>query len=150
MSFAVIVLIARIGLVLALYAFLFVVVRAMYRDLQAAGASATPASPPRATGVPRLIVLTAGQTGLQAGQQFTLRNPTMLGRDSACDIRIEDDWVSAQHLRLAAVNARWSAHDLNSTNGTQLNGTRIRGSTALKSGDILDIGRLRMRFTQDR
>jgi len=120
------------------------------RDLRAARAAPAPVAPSRAVGVPQLLVLAAGQTGYQVGQQFNLRNPTLLGRDPGSDIPVEDDFVSAQHLRLLAGGSGWLAHDLNSTNGTRINGIRLVGTSPLKPGDILDVGRLRLRFMLDR
>ena len=150
MSFAVVVLIGRIALVLLLYVFLFLVVRGMYRDLRSAGKAVAPPATPRAAPIaPRLIVLMVGQTAYRVGQQFALRNPTMLGRDPKCDIPVEDEFVSAEHLKLLLTNGSWMAQDLNSTNGTRLNGVRLRGTAPLKPGDILDVGRLRLRFTLD-
>jgi FHA domain-containing protein len=148
-SFAVVVLIARLSLVLVLYLFLLAVVRAVYRDLRSAGTARAPAAPARQAGVPQLVVLAAGQTDYQVGQQFRLRNPTLLGRDPASDIPVEDDFVSAQHLRLLPGSGGWLAQDLNSTNGTRINGARLQGTAPLKSGDILDVGRLRLRFVLD-
>ena len=155
MSFAVVVLIFRIALVVLLYLFLAQVVRMVYRDLRATAAAAGPsfsgpAPPVRVGAVAQLVVLASGQTTFQVGQEFRLRNPTLVGRDSANDISVDDDFVSAQHLRLLSGPAGWAAQDLNATNGTRLNGTRVRGTAPLKSGDILDVGRLKLRFVLDR
>ena len=147
MSISVVVLIARIGLVLLLYLFLYMVVRAMRRDLRGAAVAAPNAPSGRApTETPRLVVLAEGHTPYQVGQQFTLRNPTLLGRDPACDIPIEDEFVSAQHLKLLLGTSGWQAQDLNSRNGTRLNGLALRGTMPLNSGDVLDMGRVRLRF----
>ncbi len=150
MSFAVVVLIARIALVAILYLFLVQVVRAIFRDLRAAASPSAP-SPlgAGAPSIPQLVVMASGATSYQVGRQFLLKNPTLLGRDPASDIPVEDDFVSAQHLRLVASGGGWAAQDLNATNGTQINGIRLRGTTLLKPGDILDVGRLRVRFVLD-
>ena len=151
MSFSVVVLIARIGLVALLYLFLLWVVRAALRDLRTAGAANAAAAPrPAAPGIPQLVVLAPGNTPYQVGQQFRLRGPTLLGRDPGAEIPVEDDWVSGQHLRLLPDGAGWAAQDLTSTNGTRINGTRLRGTVPLKQGDVLDLGRLRLRFTEGR
>ncbi|MGH2411618.1 MAG: FHA domain-containing protein [Chloroflexota bacterium] len=152
MSFAVVVLLFRLLLVALLYLFLAQVVRIMYRDLRAAASS--PATSPsggavRPGAVAQLVVLSAGKTTFQAGQQFRLRNPTLLGREPASDILVDDDFVSGQHLRLVGGANGWTAQDLNATNGTRLNGTRLLGTMPLKSGDILDVGRLKLRFVLD-
>jgi uncharacterized SAM-binding protein YcdF (DUF218 family) len=149
MSFAVVMLIARIGLVLALYAFLFFVVRALLRDLRQATRTAA-LSEPAGTGQAQLVVLAAGKTRYQIGQRFDLHGPTLLGRDAACDVQVEDDFVSAQHLKLAVSGGVWLAQDLKSTNGTRINGSRLQGTLPLKAGDLLELGRLRVRFVVDR
>jgi FHA domain-containing protein len=152
-SFAVVVLIFRIALVVLLYLFLAQVVRMVYRDLRAATSAPGPAlAAPAAAGrrPAQLVVLAPGKTTFQVGQEFRLRNPTQLGRDPANDISVDDDFVSAHHLRLLSGPSGWMAQDLNATNGTRLNGTRLRGVMPLKSGDILDVGRLKLRFVVDR
>jgi hypothetical protein len=148
-SFAVVVLLARIALVALLYLFLLFVVRAVYRDLRTAGRKAAQAGAVQFAGAPRLVVLAQGITAYPVGHQFRLRNPTMVGRDPGSDIPVDDDFVSAQHLRLASGGAGWVAIDMNSTNGTRINGARLRGTAPLHPGDILEIGRLRLRFVVD-
>jgi len=148
-SFAVVVLVARLALVALLYLFLLLVVRALYRDLHATDTLPAGTGEPRATGLPRLVVLASGNTPYPAGQVFRLRSPTMLGRDPQCDIPVEDDFVSGQHLRIVGGPAGWQAQDLNSTNGTRLNSAQLVGSAPLRHGDILDLGHLRLRFTLD-
>ncbi|MDB5059478.1 MAG: domain containing protein [Chloroflexi bacterium] len=149
MSFAIVVLIARLALVVLLYLFLIWVVRALYRDLRSVGTVSAPTAS-RATGVPQLMVVASGNTPYAVGQVFRLRSPTMLGREPNCDIPVEDDFVSGQHLRLILATGGWQAQDLNSTNGTRLNSARLTGSAPLKHGDILELGRFRLRFTLER
>lgn len=149
MSFAVVVLIARIALVALLYVFLLFVVRGVYRDLRAVGRKAAQSGAAQLAAMPRLVVLAQGLTAYPVGHQFRLRNPTLIGRDPGSDISVEDDFVSAQHVRLAAGGAGWVAIDMQSTNGTRINGARLRGTVPLNPGDILEIGRLRLRFVVD-
>jgi len=146
-SFAVVVLVARLALVGVIYVFLFVVVRSLYRDLRSAGQPAVARKPVRTTGIPHLTVLTAGKTKYAPGKMLRVRSPLVLGRDATCDITIEDEWVSGQHLRIVQTHLGWQAQDLNSTNGTRINNVRLRGTVVLKHGDVLDLGRFRARFT---
>jgi pSer/pThr/pTyr-binding forkhead associated (FHA) protein len=53
-------------------------------------------------------------------------------------------------MRIIGGPGGWQAQDLNSTNGTRLNNTQLSGSAPLRHGDILDLGRLRLRFTLER
>ncbi len=147
MSFEVVVLAARLALVGVLYVFLFIVVRMLYRDLRSVGRPSIAGQPVRTTGTPHLTVLAAGKTRYAAGKTLRVRSPLLLGRDPACDVPVEDDWVSGQHLRILQTSTGWQAQDLNSTNGTRINNVRIRGTVVLKHGDVLDMGRFRVRFT---
>jgi pSer/pThr/pTyr-binding forkhead associated (FHA) protein len=49
-----------------------------------------------------------------------------LGRSKACDIQFNDSPVSMHHARIMWDGTRWVVEDLQSTNGTYLNGTRIQ------------------------
>ena len=88
-------------------------------------------------------------SGLKAGQteEIPLRetNEVRIGRDPACHVSFSetDSMVGRQHLKLtrhAAAPDRFFVTDLNSRNGTFLNGHRVTGTVALKSGDRLQFG----------
>jgi len=63
-----------------------------------------------------------------------------IGRDSGCDLLIEDLSVSRWHARLDRAAGRWILTDLNSTNGTRLNGWRVRDPVLVQAGDRLTFG----------
>ena len=63
-----------------------------------------------------------------------------IGRDSACDLLIEDLSVSRSHARLEHAAGRWLLTDLGSTNGTRLNGWRVRDAVLVQAGDRLAFG----------
>jgi len=63
-----------------------------------------------------------------------------IGRDSACDLLIEDLSVSRWHARLEHAAGRWLLTDLGSTNGTRLNGWRVRDPVLVQAGDRLTFG----------
>lgn len=157
MSSALLIFLARVLLLLLLYLFLFFVVRALRRDLRAATrrVPAPSGGPPliAATGTPiantlGLEVVEAGQSALPPGERFALRDPLLIGRAAMNDITIEDDWVSAQHVRLHRQNGAWLAEDLGSTNGTRINGRPLKGAVRLHSGDVLDLGRVKLRLVE--
>ncbi|MDZ7369006.1 MAG: FHA domain-containing protein [candidate division KSB1 bacterium] len=50
----------------------------------------------------------------------------IIGRSEGCDIQINDSYVSTRHARIAWEHDRWVLEDLQSRNGTYLNGTRIQ------------------------
>jgi hypothetical protein len=94
----------------------------------------TVGSPSAATGQARLF-------DLNAGKSYALTKTTLvLGRDASCDIVLDDANVSRRHAQLAQdVIGTWKLTDLNSTNGTRINGNRV-GNALLRDGDELTIG----------
>lgn len=70
---------------------------------------------------------------------------TTLGRRPYNDIVIENLAVSGEHAVLTLLGGKVSIEDLRSTNGTYVNGRAIQ-KQALLNGDLLDIGRYKIRF----
>ncbi len=68
------------------------------------------------------------------------KNSVMIGRNPHCDICLDDGAVSRLHARIRFDGARFTIADVNSSNGTFLNGKRVTGPTALHNGDRLRIG----------
>ncbi len=76
----------------------------------------------------------------------------IIGRDASCQVVLPDRSVSRRHARMEVTDAQLLVRDLNSLNGTLVNNRRIQEPVALKTGDVLKIGRytLRIRQEQDR
>ena len=65
----------------------------------------------------------------------------IVGRSPECDLVLESDRVSRRHARVAFEDGRWRVEDLDSLNGTKVNGTKLRGQTAIVgSGDVVEVG----------
>jgi pSer/pThr/pTyr-binding forkhead associated (FHA) protein len=73
---------------------------------------------------------------------------TTLGRRPYNDIVVDNLAVSGEHAVLVQQPQGLELIDLNSTNGTYVNGKAIV-STLLKPGDLIDIGRYQIRVTLD-
>lgn len=76
--------------------------------------------------------------GEQSGMTFGGTFPCVVGRKDA-DIIINDPMVSKRHAAIQNINGKLLLMDLNSTNGTRLNGQPVTQS-ALKQGDRIGIG----------
>jgi hypothetical protein len=63
----------------------------------------------------------------------------LIGRHAGCDVVLGDDTVSRRHARLVFRDGKWIVHDLNSTNGTAVNGSYV-GRCELCPGDQLVLG----------
>jgi hypothetical protein len=142
----------KFGFLIVLYLFLLWVARSALKDLRR-GVAATEL-PPDATGMhaasvglspdpvdqlePRLRVEQA--MGLRAGDEYDVTTGAVLGRSEAADIRLEDPFASSRHARIIRQGDVLVIEDLDSTNGTYLNGDRLDGPQPLHPGDRIRIG----------
>ncbi|HEX6527442.1 MAG TPA: DUF1707 and FHA domain-containing protein [Streptosporangiaceae bacterium] len=78
------------------------------------------------------LVFPPGEPG--DGASFTI------GRDQECDLYIPDMTVSRLHARLVREAEGWLLTDLGSTNGTRLNGWRVRAAVPVRAGDQIRFG----------
>lgn len=63
-----------------------------------------------------------------------------IGRHGSCDLTIPDMSVSRVHARLERTPDGWLLTDLSSTNGTRVNGWRVRGEVRVRAGDLVSFG----------
>lgn len=68
------------------------------------------------------------------GNEFTISEPMLLGRDSNCDITIASTHLSRKHAQITPLPSGLVVEDLNSSNGTFVNGSKIDKKT-LNDGD---------------
>lgn len=74
-------------------------------------------------------------------QLFRLERAVVsIGRDLANDLVIRDSQVSRYHTRLTLQDQDYCAEDLDSSNGTRINGAQISGRVALNDGDFIALG----------
>ena len=80
--------------------------------------------------------------GSNKGQRADLAQaPILIGRGSDAAIRLDDDYVSTRHARIAASGDQWFVEDLGSTNGTYIGSARITQPTTLTLGTQVRIGK---------
>jgi pSer/pThr/pTyr-binding forkhead associated (FHA) protein len=96
----------------------------------------------------RLVIKNGGFEGMA----FELAaEETLIGRNPTTDITLLDDGISREHAIILydPESDSYSLEDLQSTNGTQVNGKRVR-SVTLVDGDEVRVGRTLFRFTRDK
>jgi hypothetical protein len=102
-----------------------------------------------------LVVLGDGtlmiKGGDGTGQVFsvTRKADTLVGRSPLADVRLPDPTVSQEHCRISARRGFFLLQDLNSTNGTLVNGEKVR-EHVLRDGDIVKIGDTALEFHETR
>jgi signal transduction histidine kinase len=85
--------------------------------------------------------------GVDQGSRFELTEPIIrVGRDPSSTVQLHDTEVSRQHAEIRRVEADYAVSDLNSSNGTFVNGQRVRHHR-LSSGDQLQLGSTLMLYT---
>ena len=129
----------RLLFLLLLYLFLARVIRVLLRDLRAAARE--PAQRPG-----RMVVLDSPSGEPAVGRSFGLDVITSLGRDVNNAIVIDDPFASSEHAVLTFRGRNWYLEDLDSTNGSFVNGHPISGVAALGFGDEIQIGQVRLRL----
>jgi serine/threonine-protein kinase len=85
-------------------------------------------------------------SGPDQGSRFGLRPISRLGRDLRFDIRPRDSEVSRQHAVITFDGTGFTLRDLNSSNGTFVNGERVEIERPLRHGDVIQIGTTKLRF----
>jgi serine phosphatase RsbU (regulator of sigma subunit) len=83
--------------------------------------------------------------GERAGERLALEKALVIGRGKQADAVFEDNILSRHHARLDLVEDTWRISDLESSNGTFLNGHRV-AEADLHHGDGLRMGTLKFRF----
>jgi len=85
--------------------------------------------------------------GPDQGRRFELEQPVIsIGRDRSNDLQLHDTEVSRRHGELRLEDDEFALIDLESANGSYVNGERIE-QQALGSGDRLTLGRTVLLFT---
>jgi pSer/pThr/pTyr-binding forkhead associated (FHA) protein len=156
-------LLLRILFLALMWFFVFAIVYALRTDLfgqrvkrlQAEAAAApAPAGPflastavTEAVGVPAAAGTTAPATrleitsGAKAGMELPLgTEPLTIGRASESGLVIRDDYTSTYHARLMLWDGVWTVQDLDSTNGTFVDGKRVNTPTTVTPGTPIRIG----------
>jgi predicted component of type VI protein secretion system len=91
----------------------------------------------------RLVILSEGLTG--KAHELTVEKTT-IGRVDDNTFPIPEQSVSSHHCEILLRGVDVVVRDLNSTNGTFINGNQVAGEAPLKPGQILRLGQIEMRL----
>lgn len=103
------------------------------------GEAVTVDAAPAAAGRRHCLTAAGREVDLVAGEN-------VVGRDPAAEVRIDDPTVSRHHARILVEGEGASLEDLDSKNGTFLEGRPVHRRTRLKSGAIVKFGSVLMTF----
>jgi pSer/pThr/pTyr-binding forkhead associated (FHA) protein len=107
-------------------------------DKQATKSRAKPTKRP-GRGAPTQVAIVEGAN---SGEAVSLDDaPLLIGRGNDAAIRLDDDYVSTRHARIAFSGDEWFVEDLGSTNGTYIGSHRLTQPTTLQLGSRVRIGK---------
>ncbi|MCC6792429.1 MAG: FHA domain-containing protein [Thermomicrobiales bacterium] len=132
----------RLAFVGLLYLFLWQVLRVIMRDVTQAARQPARHRASRA----RLVVIDAAESEMITGASFSVSGKSLVGRRTDCAVVIDAPFVSAVHAELDHRNNAWYVTDLDSTNGTFVNGRRIAGTAYIETDDVVQFGRVKFQF----
>lgn len=72
-----------------------------------------------------------------------------IGRSKKNDLVLADQWLSRHHAEIRETNGSFSIADLESRNGTYVNGQRIDGTVVLKNTDVITLGDQQLKFLDE-
>lgn len=76
----------------------------------------------------------------RGGERVDVEVGVTIGRGDACDLRLQDTYLSSRHARIANDDGDLSIEDLGSTNGTYVNQELVKGRVHLERGDVVQVG----------
>lgn len=131
-------LVLRIAMTLSLYVFMGWVFLLLWRNFKLQSELLAIRKTP-----PLTVTFTDPEAKLQTKH---FRDPDItLGRDPHCEIYLENETVSAHHARLNYHHGQWWLEDLQSTNGTTLNGEEVKTPIIVIGGDEIYCGKVQLK-----
>lgn len=140
MSVDEILFLGRIAFVAALYLFLLMLGLLLRRELRTHQTLAEERAPAD------LLMMEPHDSDYEPGERIPLLTETTIGRATENAVVLNDTFVSSEHARLVWNGKGWVLEDLGSTNGTQVNGHRVKRAAAVKPGDVIELGRVKLKL----
>ena len=124
--------------IVILYVIIYYALKIMYKDVKNGGKKRRPTV---VKGNYGLEIINAGNSiDLKDGSIIPIKSDLTIGRKDENSIVLSDQHVSGNHAKIIVRNDSLFIEDLNSTNGTYLNGNKISGKMKLTNKDEIKIG----------
>ncbi len=94
----------------------------------------------------KVKLVVTDRTGSTTETSWNVDGSIFVGRSSICNLYFDDDGLSRQHFVIEATEKGCFLSDLDTTNGTFINGVRVYKSRQLSQGDVITAGREKIVF----
>lgn len=125
--------------IIIIYMFIFSIIRLIYLDIKGMNNTAL-------GGAYLKLVNRKDSIPFKINEYYSIGEGLTLGRRGDNDIVIKDPYVSKDHFQIVKDEDEYFLEDLNSANGTYLNGERIQDVVPLKDGDRIRVGNIELLF----
>ena len=134
----------KYGLVIVVYMFIYSVIKLIYLDIT--DTRRMEHSLDGAVAYLKTITLSK-DLDFKVFESYGLKENTLIGRSKKCDLYIKDPFMSKENTQIYLHDGKFYIKDLDSTNGTYLNGKKLLDKPArLKDSDKVTIGNIDFLF----
>lgn len=123
-----------------IYYFMFSIIRLIYLDIKGIKASSLEKN------TYLKLINRKDSLPFKIQEVYNLEDSITIGRSNENDVIIKDPYISKKHLSIVKDEDEYYLEDLNSANGTYLNGDRIMDAVKLNNGDRIQFGRIEFLF----
>ena len=122
--------------IVIIYLFILSIIRLIYLDIKGIGSTSLD------DGVYLKLINRKDSLPFKVKEYYFLGEEVSLGRGNENKIVIKDPYISKNHLKIVEDEGNYYLEDLNSANGTYLNGDKIMDVVKLKNGDRIRVGQV--------
>ena len=123
-----------------IYYFMFSIIRLIYLDIKGIKAS------PLEKDTYLKLINRKDSLPFKIQEVYNLEDSITIGRSNENDVIIKDPYISKKHLSIVKDEEEYYLEDLNSANGTYLNGDRLMDAAKLNNGDRIQFGQIEFLF----
>lgn len=126
--------------VIIIYYFILNIIKMIYLDIKGIGNVNTVAN------TYLKLINRKEKLSFKTQEHYFIGSNTSIGRADQNDIVLKDRFISKKHARITKQNGVYFIEDLNSANGTYINGQKIENIIELKDKDLIDVGQVEFLF----
>ncbi len=133
--------------VIIIYMFIIKIIQMIYRDIEVMSRHK---NGDKVSKTYLKLINLRSEFSFDVFESYPITKDTVIGRDKRCHIRIDDPFMSSRHAEIIVREGVHYLNDLESTNGTFLNGDKVTGDPIeILNGDKIEIGQVTFIFVTE-